>query len=247
MTAGGWRTAEPGPATGTVAWTIDLALSEADLARCDAVLSPEEAARADRFLRPEDRDRYRASHAALRLVLGRALSTDPRALTFRAGPNGKPDLGEARQRALHFNLSHSGARALVGLSTRAPIGVDVEALRPMRDALRVARGHFAADEIGALAGLPADAITPAFFALWTGKEAVVKALGAGLSLPLDRFSIGLRPAEPRLLRFEGGEPEAWTLRHLEPGPGTVGAAAVMAPGEAITCLALSDGWCARLS
>ena len=133
-----WIVAEPGPATAIQVWSVDLALSEARLARCGAWLSPDEAARADRFLRAEDRDRYRASHAALRLILARALGVAAGALAFAAGPAGKPELAGAQAGSLRFNLSHSGTRALVGVSLEAAIGVDVEALRPIPDALRIA-------------------------------------------------------------------------------------------------------------
>lgn len=234
--------AEPGPAATIRVWSVDLALSEAHLARCAARLSPEEAARADRFLRRDDRDRYRASHAALRLILGGALGVAADAIAFAAGPAGKPELAGPLAGALCFNLSHSGPRALVGVSPRAAIGVDVEALRPIPDALRIARAHFAPAEAAALSALPRDMVEAAFTGLWTRKEAVAKALGTGLSLPLDRFEVTLPPDAPRLVAIAGDGPPAWTLHHLEPGPGTVGAAAIRAPDAAVALCALADGW-----
>ncbi|MFD0936623.1 4'-phosphopantetheinyl transferase family protein [Methylobacterium trifolii] len=232
---------EPGPLYGGQVWTVDLALSEAGRARCAGVLSSEEETRAGRFLRAEDQARYRTSHAALRLILGLALDADPRRLRFTTGPAGKPALA-GPDRGLAFNLSHSGSRALVGLSRQGPIGVDVEAVRPLPDALRIAHGHFAPDEAASLAALPAGQVEAAFFALWTRKEAVVKALGAGLSLPLADFSVSLPPDPPRLLRILGGSPRAWTLRHLEPGPGTVGAAAIASAEARLSLHALPAGW-----
>lgn len=239
--AAGWEVAEPRAGTATVVWLVDLALPPPALAACDAVLSENEHARACRFLRSEDRDRYRASHAALRLVVGRALGTDPRGLAFSAGPNGKPELAGAMGASLAFNLSHSGGLALVGLSARHPIGVDVERVRPLPDALRIARGHFAPDEAEALARTPAYAREGAFFGLWTRKEAVVKALGAGLALPLDRFSVTLPPAPPRILRMPEG-PRDWTLRTLDPGPGYAATAAVAGSGDFPVLRALPVGW-----
>ncbi|GJD54294.1 4'-phosphopantetheinyl transferase family protein [Methylobacterium dankookense] len=235
-----WTAAEPGRHAGTGVWRIDLARAEADLARCAEALSPDERARMARYLRPEDRARFAASHAALRLILGRALGRDPRAIAFVLAPGGRPELAGA---GLSFNLSHSGQRALVALSTEAPVGVDVETLRPLPDALRIARGHFAPDETASLARLDGPAREAAFFALWTRKEAVVKALGAGLALPLTRFSVSLPPGPPRLLRLDvPGAPSTWTLHHLEPGPGTVGALAAAAPVSDLTCRALPPDW-----
>lgn len=243
--AAGWTVAEPTAGAGVTIWLVDLALSSPALTACDAVLSADERARADRFLRTEDRDRYRASHAALRLVLGRALGADPRNLTFAAGPNGKPELAGAVREVLGFNLSHSGRLALIGLSACRPIGVDVEMIRPLPDALRIARGHFSADEAEALAAAPERERVAIFFGLWTRKEAVVKALGAGLALPLDHFSVTLPPAAPRLLRMADGL-GGWTLIDLELGPGYAATAAVAEDDVPVVLRALPAGWPSHL-
>ena len=245
IVTGGWTVTEPGAATAIQVWRIDLALSGSRLARCAAWLSAEETARADRFMRAEDRARYRASHAALRLILSRALGVAAETIAFSPGPTGKPELSGPHAGALRFNLSHSGARALIGVSRIAAIGVDVEAIRPIPDALRVARAHFAPIEAEALAALPSDAVEEAFFGLWTRKEAVVKALGAGLALPLDRFALTLPPEPPRLTAIDGGDARTWTLHHLDPGPGTVGTAAIRAPDAAIARCALPEDWADR--
>lgn len=221
-------------------WIVDLALSQARLARCAAVLGPQERDRADRFLRPADRARYTASHAALRLILARALGGDPGEIAFAAGPAGKPELAGPARGLGAFNLSHSGTRALVGLTRGAEIGVDVEAIRPLPDALRIARAHFSSDEATALAAVASADVERAFFGLWTRKEAVVKALGAGLSLPLDRFSVSVPPAAPRLLRIDG--PGGWTLADVAAGPGTAATVAVRAVDAAITTRRLPPDW-----
>ena len=221
-------------------WIVDLALSDARLARCAAVLSPGERARAGRFLRPADRARFTASHAALRLILARALGVGAESIAFSAGPAGKPELAGPTQGRLAFNLSHSGACALVGLAQDAGIGVDVEAIRPLPDALRIARAQFAPDEAAALAALPPEAMEAAFFGLWTRKEAVVKALGAGLSLPLAGFSVSLPPAAPRLLRMADGG--GWTLADVAAGSDCAATVAVRATGAAIATHRLPAGW-----
>ena len=225
-------------------WVIDLALSASQLARCAAILDPAESDRAARFVRQSDRARYQASHAALRLILGDALKIAPGDLRLQAGAAGKPELAGPNRNAVDFNLSHSGSLALVGVTHGAAIGVDVEAIRPIADALRIARAHFAPDEAAALAELPADQIETAFFGLWTRKEAVVKALGTGLSLPLDRFSISVPPARPRLVRMiQGG---AWTLAAVDAGPDYAATIAVRSADAAVTVRQLTDDWPSRL-
>ncbi|MDP4002328.1 4'-phosphopantetheinyl transferase superfamily protein [Methylobacterium sp. NEAU K] len=225
-------------------WVVDLALSERQLDRCAAILDPSERDRAGRFLRPADRARYLASHAALRLILGEETGTAPVGIRLAAGMSGKPALACAASEPVEFNLSHSGRRALIGIARGAAVGVDVEAIRPLPDALRIARAHFAADEAAGLAALPPRAIEAAFFSLWTRKEAVVKALGTGLALPLDRFSVSLPPLPARLLRM--AEPGPWTLADIEAGPGHAATLALRAPDAAICRRTLPVDWPDRL-
>ncbi|MCJ2013720.1 4'-phosphopantetheinyl transferase family protein [Methylobacterium sp. J-076] len=220
---------------------VGLGLDPGRLARCAGVLDPEETDRAGRFLRAADRARFLASHAALRAVVGAALGRPAASLRFGRDADGRPFLAEPAGTGLDINLSHSGGVALVGLVRSARIGVDVEVRRPLPDALRIARGHFAQDEACALEALPPEAREAAFFALWTRKEAVVKALGAGLSLPLAAFSVSVPPAPPRMLRI-AGEAAGWTLAAIEAGPGVCATAAVPAAGCTIRTTALPAGW-----
>lgn len=225
-------------------WIVDLALSPGQLDRCAPVLDTHERHRAARFMRAADRIRFQASHAALRLILGEALGSAPGAIRVEAGGAGKPRLAGAAHGAFDFNLSHSGERAVVGVARGAAIGVDVEAIRPIPDALRIARGHFAADEAAALAFHSHETMEPAFFGLWTRKEAVVKALGAGLSMSLDRFSVSVPPARPRILRMQ--QAGDWTLTELDCGPGYAATAALRCAASEITVRHLAGDWTTRL-
>lgn len=69
----------------------------------------------------------------------------------------------------------------------------------------------------------------AFYHCWTRKEAYLKAVGDGVAAPLDRFDVSLEPGDARLLAVDG-DPAlagAWSLTHIEPGPGYVGALALV--------------------
>lgn len=223
-------------------WLVDLAVSPDRLERCAQVLDSSERDRGNRFLRPADRARFIVSHAALRLALADARGCAPSEIRLTAKATGKPHLAEPAGSPLEFNLSHSGARALIGLAGPVAIGVDLELMRAIPDAVRIARTHFAPDEAASLASLPAEAIEAAFFGLWTRKEAVVKALGTGLSLPLDRFSVTLPPAAPRLLRDSTG----WTLATLDAGAGYAATVAVRADDATIQLRRLPTDWPNRL-
>ena len=223
----------PDPASNrdALVWCIDLAAARSRTDTCLGLLSTEETARAARFLRIEDRVRFAASHAALRLILARALDAAPAELDFAAGAGGKPELAGRWAGRLAFNLSHSGARAVVGLARSARIGVDVEAVRRMPDALRIADHHFSPSEAAALRGLPAERTEAAFFAVWTAKEAVVKALGVGLAGGLAHAHVTVPPEPLRLVALDGStaRAEAWTLAALPVAAGYAGAVALDAP------------------
>ena len=244
MSACPWPSTDPGPRPGIAVWDVDLTAAKSPAA-CLAILSEDERARAGRFLRPEDGHRFAASHAALRLLLGRHLGADPRTLAFGRGPAGKPHLAGIWAGACAFNLSHSGGRALIGISPSAEIGVDVEAMRPMPDALGIARAHFAPREVAALEGLDPPDLAEAFFACWTRKEAIVKATGQGLLLPLDSFAVSVSPGHAALLQGPGGV-HGWSLHDLAPAPGHAGAIAIAAAGTACERLGLPPDWPSRL-
>jgi 4'-phosphopantetheinyl transferase len=156
------------------------ALRERDLLE----LSPAERDRARRFISPLHGLRYARSHTALRHLLGRRMRLAPAALEFVTNAFGKPAL---IQGGAHFNLSHSGDLALIGLAEN-PIGVDVEwADETASDLRAIAERMFAPEEFDQVAS--AAEFTSAFYRCWVRKEAVVKAEGEGLSLPLRSFSV----------------------------------------------------------
>ena len=105
--------------------------------------------------------------------------------TFTENPWGKPLLADRDD--LHFSLSHSGHWAVCAICD-TPVGVDVELLRCT---LRIARRFFHPEELTA---------TDSVFLtrLWTAKEAFVKALGRGLTIPLDSFVVHLEPDQANL-------------------------------------------------
>jgi 4'-phosphopantetheinyl transferase len=133
---------------------------------------------------------------------------------------------------LAFNLSHSQQVALFAFCRETAVGVDVEQIRPMPDGEEIAARFFSADDNARFLAVPPAQRDLAFFNCWTRKEAFIKAIGEGLSHPLDLFDVTLQPGEPaRILRLHGRAELAarWSLTHLEPAPGFVGALALEAP------------------
>jgi 4'-phosphopantetheinyl transferase len=215
-------------------WRASLRPPPHVLARLESHLSPDERARAARFRFSEHRTAFVAGRGVQRDILARYTGLPPAALAYREGSHGKPELdGPPAELGIRFNVSNSGDVALYALTLGREIGVDLEQLKPMPDGMDIAQRFFSAPENEVFAALAAEARDVAFFRCWTRKEAYIKAVGEGLSMPLDRFDVAFAPGEDaRILRTRGNPAEAgrWTMLHLEPGLGYVGALAVEGAG-----------------
>jgi 4'-phosphopantetheinyl transferase len=190
-----------------------------------ATLSPDEIARARRFVFEKDRHHFMAARAALRQLLAQRTGLSPAALAFTAGPFGKPTLATAP--GLHFNLSHSGATGVLALSERQHMGIDVELLRPMPDAITLANAYFAPAERSAIVAI--DDTTDrdaAFLRCWTRKEASLKAIGIGLHLATAGFEVGTGTDERAVeIATTDGVERIW-LQPLALGEGLVASLAL---------------------
>ena len=220
-------------------WCVFLNRTAAELDALLPTLSSEEQTRANRFYFIRDKNRFVVSHGALRAILGRYLDAAPAQLAFTQGQQGKPELAPAFAASrLQFNLSHSGDIALCAVAYESVLGVDVEQIRTVVDATQIARRFFSARENEAFAAVPDVEKPQAFFNCWTRKEAYIKAIGEGLSCPLDAFDVSLAPGEPaRILQIRGSEAAAgrWSLVALSPAADYVGALVVEGGDSRLSC------------
>lgn len=179
------------------------------------MLSPEERARATRFVRPDDRRDFIATHALLRHALSRHDgSVSPQAWCLADGATGKPELSSAHESSLTFNLSHTAGFAVCAIGHHRQVGIDVERIREMEDAPAIARRFFSPDEADAIDRLHGRDRMARFFELWTLKEAYVKGLGRGLTVPLDSFAFSFHDTG---LGFDTtADTSAWRFWLFEP-------------------------------
>jgi 4'-phosphopantetheinyl transferase len=194
-------------------------------------LAPEEVVRADRFVFPHDRLDFIVRRGLLRSILSRYLKSEPTRFSFAYGPHGKPELVDASGSTSYvsFNFSHSAGLALYAFTLRRAVGVDIERIDSFLDFEALSGQFFSRSEHRVLQSLSPDALAQAFFQYWTSKEAIVKAIGDGLSLPLDRFDVcQLAEDEARLIAVEGkmGDAGVWQLARLSPPSGYAAAVAV---------------------
>jgi len=219
-------------------WFVELAAGAASVEACFHCLSADERERASRFCFEHLRTYFTLSKGILRVLLGRYLSMAPARIGFAAGPRGKPRLTDPETQ-LEFNLAHSGNFAAYAFAVGCQVGVDIEEVRPVPDQEGIVRRFFSPEECAEWLGLDPSRREDAFFRCWTGKEAYIKAVGDGLSMPLDSFRVSLRPGVPPSLIYAAGDPAAasrWSLRSLAPAEGYMGSLAFPEPTRTVRVL-----------
>ena len=141
---------------------VFLSLEGEPSALDEALLDDEERRRAGRFVHPRDRHRFVRAHADLRLFLALCLDVEPAKVRYETGVHGKPRLLPGLP-PLEFNLSHSERLGLIAVARDRSVGVDVEHVRDLPDAMTIADTHFTAAESKALRSLPPPERRTAFF------------------------------------------------------------------------------------
>jgi len=204
---------------------------EPDAVRASAaLLSDAERQKANRFAFDHDRRRFIVARAQLRRFLAARLGVRPESVELIYGPRGKPALSRRfADSDLRFNVSHSEDVAVYAFAPGREIGIDVEAVREIRDADDIAARFFSRRECEAYRALDRHDRPLGFFNCWTRKEAFIKAIGDGIYYPLDRFDVSLSPGEPaNILRVEStpGEDCEWRLHSFVPETGFIGAVVV---------------------
>jgi 4'-phosphopantetheinyl transferase len=135
----------------------------------------------------------------------------------------------------HFNLSHSGDTCVIAISTRAPVGVDIEAVRDRSNLERLVSARFAPSEAHGVLRHEGEERRRAFYRVWTRKEAYLKATGLGLSAPLESFAVAADDP-PALLSPLAGDTADWTLVDLDLGTSEQGAVALAAMIPSRSCI-----------
>jgi 4'-phosphopantetheinyl transferase len=203
-----------------------LAASDQQLQSLRELLNEKEQARADRIRIERPRRQFIVARAMLRCLLGRYIDQPAKDVHLTFGQRGKPSLADTQ---LHFNLSHSHERVIYAFTQHNEIGVDIEQLRDKVRYEDLAKRYFSPGEVQSLMALPDHERHRGFFRCWTRKEAIIKAKGTGLSLPLNQFEVAFAPGQvPALLRTDWDPTEAaqWWLYNLNLDDHYAGALAV---------------------
>lgn len=219
------------PTEGIDIWQVYLPDITPQYRQLTACLSSDEQARMARFVFDSDRQRFGLSRSLLRHLLSAYLQTDPAHLQFIYAAKGKPALAlpGSPSLPLQFNLSHSQDWAVYAVSHDCPVGIDVEAIRPLPQLDGLAHRCLTAKERSTFPSLSSPQAEHQFFAYWTCKEAFLKAIGEGLGFPMTQVEISLSP--PSLQVLVPQYPGPWMLHPWCPAEGYK--AAVVAAGSCV--------------
>lgn len=201
-------------------WRAVLTGSPNELSHYSSILSPAEIARAERFYFERDRDRYIFGRGILRTLLGNYLGMNAAEIDIIYGEQGKPAVeSRVENKSLEFNLSHSNEYAVYVFGWNHALGIDIEHIRPFSDVDDFAERFFSQSEKELIKSLADEKKWAAFFKLWTCKEALLKATGKGLTVPLNEAEISLGVnSSAQLASMSGNAEDAkrWRLEIFKP-------------------------------
>ena len=202
-------------------WSVDLNVRNR-VDEFSQFLTAQERQRAAKFINPLHGDRWIVARGYLRQILSQYLDLTPAQIVFTYTQHGKPELEGS---PMQFNLSHSGDRAVYGISN-SPIGIDLEYIHPLPAADLVDR-FFSPAEQAIFHNLPIDIQQAAFFHAWVQKEAYLKACGTGLSTPLDQIEVSIDPRTPAAI-VSAPTCDIWQIQKLDISPEYAGAIVIAA-------------------
>ncbi|MGH7949022.1 MAG: 4'-phosphopantetheinyl transferase family protein [Candidatus Binataceae bacterium] len=232
---GDWRIATRWPSLGADevhVWRTNVTVAQAELRGLTASLTAEELERAAKYRSEYARREYVVTRGVSRVILGHYLTLAPGMIRFESDARGKPQVAQVHARSVvHFNVSHSGDVALVALSRRDELGVDIEELRDDTEIEAVARRLFSPSKLAEVNRMPAAERRRAVFTAWTRAEALAKAKGEGLaaiSSPASDIQHG------------------WSVCDLDAGPTHVAALAIRGSAPTIACWQWTAGLADRI-
>jgi 4'-phosphopantetheinyl transferase len=184
-------------------------------------LSPSEQKRVGALLEERAVRQYVISRAMQRQLLARYVGGHPADISFGIVAMGKPTLSKPNDIGLTFNTTHSGSLVVIAVTANRDVGVDVEQVRPVPRALKVAKRCYSAEEYEMLAVTSPEKLDRAFLSIWVKREGTAKARGDSVWRGLASWKNGALENTPRRLDYR--------VEYLDLGPEFVGV--VVARGD----------------
>lgn len=185
-------------------------------------LDKDEIAVAERFKFAELRTRYIISHGILRQLLAERVHEPAVSLRIEKAEFGKPFLPDYSE--LSFNMSHTEDILVIAISSQCQLGVDVECYQARRACAGLVKKCFAPEEADYWHGLESAERSRAFYPFWVKKEALVKAIGKGITLGLDQCVVNPENLNTFLRVPEsGGLADKWQIHSWDLSENITGA------------------------
>ena len=223
-----WQKSLPGLAINTSEvhiWRINIRQNLSSLNQFKSLLNQAELVRAGKYLQRKDHDRFIVSRGAQRIILGWYLSAPPEQLEFVLGDNKKSHLFSEDGNPLHYNVSHSGDWVVLAIAT-SQVGTDVEFIDEAFKFQDILPDNFSKEEA---AYINKENSIERFFALWTRKEAILKATGQGLGEHL-QITPALDGEHPLHSTLTGAD-KKWISNSFYIQPGYIGSVVVEDAGQ----------------
>ncbi|HEX4140166.1 MAG TPA: 4'-phosphopantetheinyl transferase superfamily protein [Candidatus Methylacidiphilales bacterium] len=229
---------EVDPASAVVVWLANVPELQDELAGLEALLDPRERERAESFRFAEDRARFTVGRGLLRHGLRRYAPKVPPAIEMAYSSLGRP-LVPAEYEAPRFSISHTRDLVALAFAAGAQAGVDLEYMQPPVDLLELAERILSEEDLHAFVSLPRHERLPAFFRVWTRKEAYLKARGEGIATGLQDVSVSLA-AEAVILVTDRRDSSstAWRLHSLPVPAEYMGCVACDEATRPVSCLSV---------
>ncbi len=215
-------------------WAIHLDQSGECVQRLAHYLSPPEASKASQFYGEVHQHRYTVGRSLLKILLSIYTGIQPDEIELQTQKAGKPYLPNTD---LQFSKTASGPFGLIAITWRIDVGIDIEKNKKLAEAAQLIKSSFSSSEHLAFQKMSPSKKTRAFFNGWTRKEAIVKALGTGLGLAPDQFTVSLDSSPVYEFNIPGIPaelPANWTLRSWSPAAGYQAAIAIRSSSVALS-------------
>ena len=163
---------------------IPNSISDRDYRYLLSKVSASRRERINKFVRQEDANRSLIGESLVRAMACAKLNVPNECIHFKENAFGKPAI--VGWDDFHFNCSHSGDWVAV-ICSQCPVGIAIEQVQDIE--YSIAERFFSVHEVEELMIQPKDQKLSHFYQIWTLKESYIKAVGKGLSIPLDSFTI----------------------------------------------------------
>ena len=193
-------------------WSAPLDVSDDEMKELLGRLSPGEQKRVGALPEEKAVRQYIVSRAMQRQLLAAYVGGSPADIQFGFVAMGKPTLSRPNDIGLQFNTTHSGRLVIIAVTANRDVGVDVEEMRPIPRALKVAKRCYSASEYESLVSLEGEELDRAFLSIWVKREGTAKARGDSVWRGLASWKGGV--LEPLAAQFR--------VEPLDLGPQFVG-------------------------